>query len=215
MKNRETTIDRSTVWLISLITLNVAFFVASNAAGAKMIAVWGGLAASATVFSYAFTFVITDAISELFGKQMAKLAVRLALVGGLLSVLVYILAIAAPSASFWEQQDSYKAVLGHAPRILLGGFLAYTVSQHLDVWLFHKMKALTGEKHLWLRNNGSTLISQLIDSVIFMTIAFYGVFPLFEAIIGQYLIKLVIALFDTPIVYLIVHLYKKHTGQSV
>ncbi len=186
-----------------LIGLNVALLVASNAAGAKMIAVFGGLAASATVFSYSITFAITDTISEVFGRRAAKLCVRISIVGALFSVLLYTIAIAAPAASFWTMQDAYAATLGNAPRILLGGFASYIVSQHLDVWLFEYFKRLTNGKHLWLRNNASTLISQFVDTVIFIKVAFYGVFPIQEAILGQYIIKVFIAGLDTPLVYLL------------
>ncbi len=193
--------NRSSRLLIYLIAVNTALFVASNAAGAKMISVFGDLTASATVFSYALTFLFTDTIAEVYGRKAANLAVRIAFLGGIISVGLYSLAIVAPSASFWPHQEAFQTVLGHAPRILLGGFTAYFVSQHMDVWLFHFFKGLTKGRYLWFRNNASTAISQLVDTCIFMTVAFYGVFPITEAILGQYAIKLLIAALDTPIVY--------------
>ena len=93
--------------------------------------------------------------------------------------------------------------------MLIGGWTSYAVSQHLDVWIFHKIKEKTKGKHLWLRNNVSTLISQFIDTLIFITIVFYGVCPLWNAIFGQYIIKVIIALLDTPIVYLAVKFLNK------
>ena len=87
------------------------------------------------------------------------------------------------------------------------------VSQHLDVWIFHKLKQITNGKHLWLRNNLSTLTSQFIDTTIFITISFYGVFPILPAIFGQYLIKVIIALLDTPIVYLAVLTIRKYINK--
>lgn len=190
------------VWLLAL---NAALLVTANAAGAKMIALFGGLVASATVFPYALTFVFTDVVSELYGKKAGRLAVLVGFAGLLLSVVFFNIALWAPPASFWDLQDAYEATLGPTFRLMLGGWTSYLVSQHLDVYLFHFFKKLTRGKHLWFRNNASTLISQFVDTCIFITIAFYGVFPLANAIAGQYLIKVIIAAVDTPVVYLAVH----------
>ena len=80
--------------------------------------------------------------------------------------------------------------------------VAYLISQHLDVWIFNKIKQKTGGKMLWLRNNGSTLISQLVDSAIFTIIAFAGVYPLWELMLFTYIIKVIVAVLDTPFMYL-------------
>lgn len=197
--NRQLT--ESQIILIWLIGINTALLVAANAAGAKMIALPFGLAASATVFPYALTFLMTDCISELYGRRAARLAVTIGFAGLLLSVLFFHIAMWAPPALFWTNQEAYQLTLGLSGRILLGGWSSYFVSQHLDVFLFHLIRRTTKGKHLWLRNNASTLISQLVDTCIFILIAFGGVFPVIPAIIGQYAIKVMIALADTPLVY--------------
>lgn len=201
--------SRRHLLLTTLIGLNTALLVASNAAGAKLIELPFGLAASATVFSYALTFAFTDSISELFGKKAAKLAVRIGFAGLFLSVVFFYIAIWAPPAEGWPGQDAYAQTLGLSFRLLLGGCTSYLVSQHLDVWLFHRIKSVTGDRHLWLRNNGSTLASQFVDTCIFMSISFGGIFPLLPAILGQYFLKLVIALLDTPVVYMVVSLTRR------
>lgn len=199
-------------FLILLISINAALLVASNAAGSKMISVFGGLSASATVFSYALSFAFTDAISELYGPEKARQAVRIGFLALLVSVVFFTVAIAAPGASYWGGQSAYEATLGLGPRLLAGGWISYMVSQHLDVWIFHKLKSATKGRYLWLRNNVSTLVSQFVDTCIFITIAFYGVFPIGDAILGQYLIKITIAAIDTPLVYLVVNFAKKRFG---
>ena len=83
----------------------------------------------------------------------------------------------------------------------MGSLVAYVVSQNWDVRVFHKLKEMTGGRHLWLRNNVSTMTSQALDTVIFITIAFYGVLPVVPLIIGQYIVKLLIAALDTPFIY--------------
>ncbi|MEY4669564.1 MAG: hypothetical protein RL518_2263 [Pseudomonadota bacterium] len=185
-----------------LVGLNVALLVASNAAGAKMIALPLGLSASATVLPYILSFVVTDLINEYFGKSGAKLAVHIGFGTVVVSAVLFSLALHAPPAVGWHGQEAFQAVFGLSPRILLGGWLAYLASQYLDVFIFQRIRAITGESKFWLRKNGSTLVSQFIDSIVFISVAFYGVFPLVDAILGQYLIKVAIVLLETPLSYL-------------
>ena len=159
-----------------------------------------GFAASATVFSYAMSFAFTDTISELFGPSRARQAVIIGFVGLILSVAFFQISIHAPPAEGWGNQSAYQLTLGHSFRLLLGGWTSYAISQNLDVWIFHKVREKTQARHLWLRNNVSTAVSQFIDTCIFITVAFYGVFPIWNAILGQYLLKLIIAAIDTPLV---------------
>lgn len=194
------------VWLLSLHT---SLLIASNAGGAKMIAVAGGLAASATVFSYSITFPICDVINELFGRRAARLAVNVGLAGLIVSVVFFQISIAAPSASFWTGQDAYVQTLGLGPRILLGGWLSYLVGNHIDVTVFHWIRRMTGEQYFWVRKNVSTAVSQAVDTVIFMTVAFYGVFPIATAIPGQYLLKLGVAALCTPLSALVISMVKR------
>ena len=185
-----------------------AILVAANAAGSKLIAV-GSLAASATVFAYAISFLITDLTAELYGKRVANQFVTVGFLGVLLAAGFFRIAIIAPPASFYEQQAAFEAVFGTTWRLLLGGLVAYLISQFLDVYLYHRLRAATKGRHMWLRNNLSTWTSQFVDTSIFITVAFYGVVDqLWSLILGQYLIKLVIALADTPILYLLVHFLK-------
>ena len=197
-------IERRTTVLIWLISIHTSLLIASNAGGAKMIAVPGGLAASATVFSYAITFPLCDVINELFGKRAARLAVNVGLVGLVLSVAFFQLSIWAPAADFWKGQEAYVTTLGLGPRILLGGWLSYIIGNHVDVAVFHWIRRRTGDRAFWLRKNASTAVSQAVDTVIFMTVAFGGVFPIADAIPGQYLLKLAVAVVCTPLSYLII-----------
>ena len=184
--------------------------VAANAAGAKIIQI-GPLAASATALAYALSFPITDYVAEIYGRRTANKIVVAGFIAVVLAVIFYQFALYAPGAPFFEAQDDFESVFSLTPRILAGGLAAYLVSQFLDVWLFHKIRAATKGRFLWLRNLGSTLVSQFIDTVIFITIAFYGVFDaLLPIIIGQYIIKIMIAFLDTPFVYLFVWLKKKN-----
>ena len=171
-------------------------------------------------FAYAITFVITDAISEVFGRDEANKLIYFGWMSYAVVILFSQLAINLPPADFWlEKQPAYEIVIGVVPRIILGSLCSYTVSQYHDIWAFHLWKKITRGKHLWLRNNASTITSQFIDTIIFITIAFYGLVPndiLLSMVFSQFMIKLFIAVADTPIVYILVRwLRKSPTNKSV
>lgn len=170
---------------------------------AKIITVWG-LTVPAGVLAYCITFVCTDVISELWGRQVAN---RVVWSGFLTLVFVLVLiqlALFWPAAQFWPYEKEFATVLGVTPRIILASLTAYLCSQLFDVQAFHFWKRLTKSRHLWLRNNLSTAMSQLLDSAVFISIAFYGQLPLLSLIWGQWAVKLGIAALDTLVVYLLV-----------
>jgi hypothetical protein len=113
---------------------------------------------------------------------------------------------------------SFESVLGFAPRIVVASITAYAISQTHDVYAFHFWRQKTKGKFLWFRNNASTMVSQLIDTVIFITIAFYGVFPtnaILSMIVGQYILKLIIAAVDTPFMYVAVGAWRAFGKRTV
>lgn len=194
--------DRNLRVFVVLLTIHTSLVIASNVAGSKLIALPLELAASATVISYMLSFVLLGSIAELFGRAQARLVVNLGLGAMALSVSFFELAIHLPAAPVWTHQPEFEQVLGSVPRLLAGGWTAYLVGQHLDVWGFFLLKRTRlGGELLWLRSWGSTLLGQLIDTAIFITIAFAGTAPLLPTIAGQYLVKLVIASLTTPLVY--------------
>ena len=168
--------------------------------------------------TYAILFLITDAVSEVFGRKSAN---KLIYMGWACYAIVLIfsqLAIYMPVADFWqENQAAYQSVIGVVPRIILGSLCSYSVSQYYDIWAFHFFKKITNNRYLWFRNNASTITSQFIDTLIFILIAFYGVIPndvLLAAIVGQFLFKLIVAVIDTPLVYLLVYWLKQPKNEA-
>jgi uncharacterized integral membrane protein (TIGR00697 family) len=170
---------------------------------------------SAGILAYAMTFPITDTITEIWGKERAQMTVWLGFLANLVTLGLATVAIHATPADFWvEQDEGFRAVLEGVPRIIVASLSAYLVAQFHDLWAFHFWKKITGGKHLWLRNNASTFSSQLIDSVIFTTIAFaplpllggtisWSQLPTFVGI--YWVLKLIVALLDTPVVYGLVY----------
>jgi len=169
----------------------------------------GPISVPAGVLTYCVTFMITDVVGEIWGKERAQAIVM----GGFVTLVVAFaftsVTIIWPAAPFWPHQEAYRTILGSSARIMVASLAAYLLSQYHDVWAFALWKKITGARYLWLRNNASTIVSQLLDSVVFITIAFYGSMPLKPLIFGQWLIKVLIAILDTPFIYLGVHLLKR------
>ncbi|MFQ6077574.1 MAG: queuosine precursor transporter [Thermodesulfobacteriota bacterium] len=193
---------------ILLVSIFVGTLVISSVLASKIISIFG-LFVPAGVLAYCITFVVTDVISEIWGKERANRVVLCGFITLLVTFLLIRIALFWDAAPFWREQKAFSTVLGSTSRIIIASFIAYLVSQYHDVWAFHVWRKLTAGRHLWLRNTASTVVSQFIDTLIFITIAFYGTMPVFALIKGQYFIKLLIALLDTPFVYLVVMLIRR------
>ncbi len=168
-----------------------------------------GLFVPAGVLAYSVTFVCTDTIGEIWGAGRSRSVVLGGFVALLFVLVLVQIGIAWPSAPFWERSEAFESVLGSTSRIIVASFAAYLFSQFHDIWAFHFWRRVTNQKHLWLRNNLSTAASQLLDSTIFIAIAFYGVLPIWPLVFGQWIVKLAISVADTPIVYLLVWLLRR------
>jgi uncharacterized integral membrane protein (TIGR00697 family) len=197
--------DRSFILLVSIF---VGALVISSILASKIITIFR-LFVPAGVLAYCITFVATDVISEIWGRERAGRVVFSGFVALLVTFLLIRLALLWDAAPIWRGQEAFSSVLGSTSRIIVASLVAYLASQYHDVWAFHVWRKATRERHLWLRNTASTVVSQFIDTLIFITIAFYGTIPVIPLIEGQYVIKVLIALLDTPFVYLAVILIRR------
>lgn len=172
----------------------------------------GVMAFSYGSFVHAFTFPCTDAVAEIWGARRARFMVYMGmLVYASCTVFLYT-AVNLPSAAGWEMGDAYDTIFAGAPRVIFGSMVATVFAQLWDIYVFEWVKKKTGERWLWLRNNLSTWGSQIADTSIFYVVAFYGIIPndvLPKLIIGTYLLKLLVAVLDTPVVYWVVHWIRK------
>lgn len=160
---------------------------------------------------FASTFLITDILSENEGKKEANKAVNIGIFAAVFMVaMTQIWLLFTPSASDWAF-PSVKALFSVTPRLLAASLLALIISQKLDVFLYHKWWELTerisGDKKafLWLRNNGSTLVSQIVNTLVFNLVAFAGIYntsTLISIVVSSYLIYFFTSLLDTPFVYI-------------
>ena len=178
------------------------------------------------IITYPLTFLITDIVSEIYGEKKATRMVFLGFIVSIISLFFIQLAVFLPGSNVWinsnlgyntvqEMQNAYESVFTLPGILIVASMTAYLVAQVVDVKIFHFLKRITSGKHLWLRNNLSTSVSQLIDTIIVNSIFLYiglglSLNIIFQIIVTTYVFKIIIALIDTPIVYLVVNLLKKN-----
>ena len=197
----------SGIFIASLVTCNlIANKFVSVDLGFKVFIV------SAGILPYPLTFLVTDLISELYGQRKANLVVFSGFVASVF-VLIFLWLGSQFSAISGSIVDdiTYDSVFQNAWRLIAASMVAYLFAQFVDVRIFHFWKRLTKGKHLWLRNNGSTIASQFIDTSLVVCILFVGVWEsdqIYSAILDGWLFKMLMAFIDTPIIYGVIHLLK-------
>lgn len=191
----------------------------ANLQGPKLTIIFGVETTLGVIF-YSSIFFATDVLSENYGRAEANKAVRM---GFAVSVIVLVMMSMAlmylpsdrPNTAAFSSDihDAFSTILNFTPRFIAGSLLAYIISQSFDVWAFHKIKQFTGEKWLWLRNNLSTMASQILDTAIFSLVAWWGTVDLVTALklgAAKYVFKLLIALIDTTFIYWARGMFRKH-----
>ncbi|MFC6766742.1 queuosine precursor transporter [Natrinema soli] len=231
--NRTEARGAPTIAQVALIGLFVTALVTAQLTASKVLAfelpvalpVTGAqLALPGAALAYALTFLASDCYTELYGRRAAQIVVNVGFVLNFVVLALVWSTIAAPAAPSSVDPAAFETALGASTNVVLGSLLAYLVSQNWDVIVFHRIRDYTGSEKLWLRNIASTASSQAIDTVIFVSVAF-AVAPaalgvgvvlptdvILSLMVGQYLLKLAIALLDTPIVYAIVSLVRSREG---
>jgi uncharacterized integral membrane protein (TIGR00697 family) len=177
------------------------------------------------VLLWPLEFVMTDIVNEYYGPKAVRRISYTAVILISYAFLMYFLAIGVPPADFWinssksvpNMQTAFDSVFGQGMRIIVGSLVAFLVSQLIDVTIFHKIKRVTGERFVWLRATGSTIVSQLIDSYIVLFIAFSGIFSwqLILAIgIMNYLYKFTMAVLLTPVIIFVEKQIENYLGHD-
>jgi len=187
--------------MILIISLYVACELIANVTASKPIAL-GRIVVPSAVFIYTLTFTLIDLINETLGRKRARQVIYGTFAANVLLALYLQLAIFLPSASFYANQEAFASVLGATPRIVAASLAAYLVSSLIDTHVFAWWKQRVGRAR-WLRVLVSNSVSTAIDSVLFITIAFYGVMPLIALVEGQYLVKMTVTVISLPLIYLV------------
>ena len=204
------TLSASYFGKLYLYTVMIAITIYINIAEAKVVEVFGYATTLGTAL-FGVLYFATDLLAERYGKKEAFTAVKIGIVATLLFHLFMQGTLAAQvipdmegDTFFADFSAAMDGVFTVSLRVVAASLAVYAAIQSLDIWLFSKIKSWTGEKMLWLRNNGSTMISQGLDTVLFTFAAFYGVMPteiLWEMVMVGYSFKLIVAACDTGFIY--------------
>jgi len=214
----------SSVFITSLVMANIVGIT-------KFVLLFKGLPFEMSIpvgmLAYPITFLCTDLVSELYGKKHANFLVFVGLLMNILLIIILSIGNFLPTDSHWiasilkngnsHTTQTYDIIYTLMIRATLASMVGYLIAQYIDVYLFHFWKKVTKGKHLWLRNNASTMTSQLIDTIAVISITFYGVLPIttiVNYILAGYIFKVISAALDTPFMYYGVHLFKKHIETS-
>ena len=189
----------------------------ANLQGPKLTMIFG-LQTSLGVIFYSSIFFATDVLSENYGKAAANKAVRMGFAVSVIVLLMLSLALLYLPSSKPETAEfsasihnAFSTIVNFTPRFIFGSLLAYYISQHFDVWAFHKIKAITSGRWLWVRNNLSTMSSQIVDTLIYSLITWWGIVDLRTALAlgaAKYIFKVAIAMIDTVFIYWARRLYR-------
>ena len=172
----------------------------------------GPLAVEAGIFAFLLLVITSSAVAELHGRDVANRLVMIGFVPLIASLLLTLVVLGLPAADDMDpaRLSAFELMMSGTPRIWMGGILAYGISTLLNVSIFSRLKGREGSKLLWLRSAVASVLSQIVDTLIFITIAFYGVFPIGELLLGQMLAKVVLSLvLVPPLIYLFVGLGRK------
>ena len=189
-----------------LFALFVGVLVGMNLLGGKIVSLFG-ISVTVGIFMVPIMFLITDVVEEVYGKKIVKQFI----ISGVISLIIILLYtgvfVFLEPHERYGSNDEYKIIFGSSLRMIIASIVAFVLAQINDMILFEWWKKKTKGKALWLRNNFSTIISQLIDTFVFMMIAFYHLTPMFtftfimHLIVPYYLFKISFAIIDTPFVY--------------
>lgn len=190
-----------------LLALFVSSMVIVNTIGSKITTMLG-VRVSVGILFVPLLFLITDIVAEVHGRKRAQFFVQVSTGIMIFMFLMVFLCIKLPANPDWGFQEQYELIFSSSLRMTIASIISFMISQSYDVFAFDFFKARTKGKHLWLRNNLSTMTSQFIDTTVFMFIAFYQISDkftvpfIFSLIIPYWLFKIAFALLDTPLCYL-------------
>ena len=206
--------------LLTFVSIFAGLLVGMNLLGGKIVTIFG-VAASVGVFMVPITFAITDISTELYGRKFTR---QLTLSGMLVLIILMLysaLFVWLEPASRFTSNDVYRTVFGSSLRIIIASITAFGLAQLQDIFVFERIRKMTKGKWLWVRTNVSTFASELVDTTVFMFIAFYLVTPKFDAlfiiklIIPYFLLKVAFAALITPAVYGGVRLLRQKNAQGL
>src|SRR5438309_11270479 len=197
--------------LIICASVFVTCLLTANTIATKLITV-GGVVLTAAIVIFPLSYVLGDVLTEVWGYATARRVIWLGFACNALMVAAIWVGAELPAAPFWKGQGAYEEILGQTPRILLASFVAYLAGEFANAFVLAKLKILTRGRWLWTRTIGSTLVGEGFDTVIFISIAFWGIIPanlILTAILTQWIFKVTYEIVATPFTYLVVGFLKR------
>ncbi|MBV9349377.1 MAG: queuosine precursor transporter, partial [Patescibacteria group bacterium] len=189
----------------------VAVLLISNIASAKLVD-FGWFTFDGGTLLFPLSYIFDDILTEVYGYKRSRRVIWLGFFSALMMSLILIIVGKLPAAPGWDNQSAYDAILGLTPRIVLASLVAYFCGEFSNSYILAKMKIWTKGKFLWTRTIGSTIVGELLDSALFITIAFAGIYaiPLLVTLaISNYLFKTGVEILFTPVTYAVVGFLKK------
>lgn len=205
---------KASFWFVAIAALFVTCLITANIIAVKFILLSGFLV-PAGVIVFPLSYLFGDVLTEVYGYAATRIVIWLGFFCNLLAVLAFTLGAIAPAAPFWHDQPAYNAILGYAPRLLLGSFVAYLVGEFANSFVLARLKIATRGRWLWTRTIGSTLVGEGLDTLIFLLIAFGGALPaavFLQAMVTQWVFKVGYEVIATPFTYWIVAFLKQKEG---
>lgn len=193
--------------------LFVSLFIAVNIIAQKIVPISNNIMLTAGDFIYPLTYASSIILTEVYGYAMSRRVIWASFICNLVVAAIIMFAVTLPAAASWHEQEQYAVILGRAPRLLGASFGAFLIGEFIGTYVLAKLKVFTSGKYLWFRTIGSTLIGQLIDSMVFTTIAFVNVISWNDIMIlgiSAYWCKIVYQIVLTPGIYASARALKKH-----
>lgn len=190
----------------------VSVLLISNVASAKIVD-FGWFTFDGGTLLFPLSYIFGDILTEVYGYKRSRKVIWLGFFSALMMSIIFIIVGKLPSAPGWNNQEAYDAILGITPRIVLASLFAYLCGEFSNSYILAKIKIWTGEKWLWTRTIGSTVVGEFVDSTLFILIAFGGILPnilLLTLIISNYLFKTGIEILFTPLTYRVISFLKRN-----
>ncbi len=197
---------------MTIAVVYVTCLLLSNLIAGKMWAVTSSITLPAAVILFPITYIFGDVFTEVYGFRKARIIIWLGFACSFFAVVIYLLTIALPHPDFWGNQEAYAAVLGTTPRVAAASFIGYLFGEFSNSMILSRLKVATQGRKLWVRTILSTLVGEGFDSVIFITVSFWGTMDnatVLQMILFQYLFKVSYEVIFTPVTYAVVRWLKR------
>lgn len=194
----------------------VAILLISNVASAKIVG-WKWFAFDGGTLLFPLSYLFGDILTEVYGYKKSRGVIWSGFFCALIMMLIFVIVGWLPSAPGWENQDAYEKILGLTPRIVIASLIAYACGEFSNSFVLAKMKILTKGRWLWTRTISSTLVGELVDSILFILIAFSFILPgslIFTLIISNYIFKSAIEIILTPLTYKAIAFLKREENED-